>query len=154
MACDPNRVGEFQDSVGLTIEYATALGCKQVNCLAGIQPRSVSSQMAHETLVDNLRFAAPEMEKAGVRLLIEPINTMDIPGFVVNRTHQARSIIGEVGSGNLFLQHDIYHMQIMEGTWRGRSRRTWISSAICRLRTIRAGTSRGRARSTTRTCSR
>ena len=65
--------------------------------------------------MDNLRFAAPEMEKVGVRLLIEPINTMDIPGFVVNRTHQARSIIGEVGSGNLFLQHDIYHMQIMEG---------------------------------------
>ncbi len=115
MACDPNRVSEFQDSVGLTIEYATALGCKQVNCLAGIQPRSVSSRLAHETLVDNLRFAAPEMEKAGVRLLIEPINTMDIPGFVLNRTHQARSIIGEVGSGNLFLQHDIYHMQIMEG---------------------------------------
>ena len=115
IACDPNRVGEFQDSVGLAIEYATALGCKQVNCLAGIQPRSVSGGQAHETLVDNLKFAAPRMEKAGIRLLIEPINTIDIPGFLLNRTHEARSIIGEVGSPNLYLQHDIYHMQIMEG---------------------------------------
>ncbi len=115
MACDPGRVGEFRDSVGTSIEFATALGCPKVNCLAGYQPRSVSTQLAHETLVDNLKFAALEFEKAGVLLLIEPINTIDMPGFFINRTHQARSIIGEVGSQNLRIQHDIYHMQIMEG---------------------------------------
>lgn len=115
IACDPSRVGEFQDGVGQAIEYATVLNCPQVNCLAGIVPRSVAAQTAHDTFVDNLKFAAPVLENAGVRLLIEPINTIDIPGFLLTHTHQARSIISEVASPNLFLQHDIYHMQIMEG---------------------------------------
>ena len=114
-ACHPDRVNEFRDGVGTAIEYATALGCKQVNCLAGIVPRSVSAAKAHETFVENLRFAAPALEEAGIRLVIEPINTIDIPGFFLNRTYQGRSIISEVASPNLFLQHDIYHMQIMEG---------------------------------------
>ncbi len=115
IACDPNRVGEFQDGVGKAIEYALALGCPQVNCLAGIVPRSVSMQRARDTFVDNLRFAAPLLDDAGIRLLIEPINTMDIPGFLLTRTRQGRSVISEVASANLYLQHDIYHMQIMEG---------------------------------------
>ena len=115
IACHPDRVSEFRDGVGTAIEYATALGCKQVNCLAGIVPRSVSAGRAHETFVENLRFAAPALEESGIRLVIEPINTIDIPGFFLNRTHQGRSIISEVASPNLFLQHDIYHMQIMEG---------------------------------------
>ena len=115
IACHPDRVSEFRDGVGTAIEYATALGCKQVNCLAGIVPRSVSEQKAHETFVENLEFAAPALEEAGIRLLIEPINTIDIPGFFLTRTYQGRSIISEVASHNLSLQHDIYHMQIMEG---------------------------------------
>ena len=115
IACHPDRVSEFRDGVGAAIEYATALGCRQVNCLAGIVPRSVSASRAHETFVENLRFAAPALEEAGIRLVIEPINTIDIPGFFLNRTHQGRSIISEVASPNLSLQHDIYHMQIMEG---------------------------------------
>ncbi len=69
----------------------------------------------HETFVGNLRFAADKLEAAGIRLLIEPINTFDIPGFYLNRTAQAIALIDTVGSGNLYLQHDIYHMQRMEG---------------------------------------
>ena len=108
IACDPDRVGEFQDGVGAAIEYATALGCPQVNCLAGIVPRSVSAQAAHDTFVQNLKFAALELESAGIRLLIEPINTIDIPGFLLTRTHQARSIISEVASPNLL--HTTRHL--------------------------------------------
>ena len=115
IACDPSRVAEFRDGVGVAIEYATALGCPQVNCLAGIVPRSVSAQTARDTFIENLKFAAPALEAAGIGLLIEPINTIDIPGFLLNRTHEARSIISEVASPNLRIQHDIYHMQIMEG---------------------------------------
>ncbi len=115
IACDPNRVGEFQDGVGTAIEYARALSCPQVNCLAGIVPRSVVAGKAHDIFVENLRFAAPKLAEAGIRLLVEPINTIDIPGFMLTRTLQARSVISEVASDNLFLQHDIYHMQIMEG---------------------------------------
>ena len=115
IACHPDRVGEFQDGVGEAIEYAKALNCDQLNCLAGIVPRGVSDQQVHDTFVRNLVFAAARLEEAGIRLLIEPINTIDIPGFYLTRTQQGRSIINEVGSSNLFLQYDIYHMQIMEG---------------------------------------
>jgi hydroxypyruvate isomerase len=115
IAVDPSRVGEFQEGVGKAIEYATALGCKQVNCLAGITPKDVSPEQARKTFVDNLKFAAPKLGAANIKLLIEPINTRDIPGFFLSGTKQALALMDEVGSPNLLLQYDIYHMQIMEG---------------------------------------
>jgi len=115
IGCHPKRSGEFQDGVGRAIEYATALGCKQVNCLAGIRPPHVDPIDARETFIKNLQFAAPKFAEAGIKLLIEPINTRDIPGFFLNYSKQAVDIIKAVGSNNLFLQYDIYHMQIMEG---------------------------------------
>lgn len=115
IACHPNRVSEFEDGVTRAIEYATALGCRTVNCLAGKVPEGVSQADAHKTFVNNLRYAAPKLKAAGIRLLIEPINTFDIPGFFLSRTDQALSIIHEVGSDNLALQYDIYHAQRMEG---------------------------------------
>ena len=115
IACLPDRVGEFQDGVGRAIAYATALGCKQVNCLAGVAPDDIAPEVLRETLLSNLRFAGPRLADAGIRLLLEPINTRDIPGFFVRYTAQARSIMEEADSDNLRLQHDIYHMQVMEG---------------------------------------
>jgi hydroxypyruvate isomerase len=115
IGCHPDRVREFRDGVGRAIEYAHALGCAQVNCLAGIAPDNVASDELRRTFVDNLRFAAGELAQAGIVLLIEPINTRDIPGFYLRHTEQALSIIEQVGSDNLRLQYDIYHMQIMEG---------------------------------------
>ncbi|WP_444676929.1 hydroxypyruvate isomerase [Halomonas sp. E19] len=115
IACHPERVEEFRAGVEKAIDYATVLGCKQVNCLAGIQPQGVSLEQARRTLVENLRYAAEKLEAAGILLLAEPINTRDIPGFFLNRTEQALAIFDEVGSPNLKLQYDIYHMQIMEG---------------------------------------
>lgn len=115
IACDPQRVGEFQDGVSRAIEYAKALDCKQLNCLAGIAPANVDAEKIRTTFVDNLRFAASQLEAAGIKLLIEPINTYDIPGFFLCRTAQAIEVIRDVGSSNLFLQYDIYHMQRMEG---------------------------------------
>lgn len=115
IACLPDRVGEFQDGVERGIEYATALGCGQLNCLAGIAPSGVAPEKLHETFVSNLRFAANKLHEAGIRLLIEPINTFDIPRFHLNRTSQAAAILDEVASDNLFIQYDIYHAQRMEG---------------------------------------
>ena len=115
IACHPDRVGEFQDGIGRSIDYARALGCKQLNCLAGIAPAGVDADTVHATFVANLRFAATKLNEAGIRLLVEPINTFDIPGFYLNRTAQAIALIAEVGAPNLYLQHDIYHMQRMEG---------------------------------------
>ena len=115
IACHPDRVGEFQEGVGRAIEYATTLGCDQVNCLAGVAPSGISDETFRETFVSNLRFAAGELEEAGITLLIEAINTRDIPGFFLQTTSQALAIVADVGSDNLKLQYDIYHMQIMEG---------------------------------------
>ncbi|MDN5843594.1 MAG: TIM barrel protein, partial [Alcaligenaceae bacterium] len=86
-----------------------------VNCLAGKVPEGVERTHAHQTFVENLRYAAPRLQDAGIRLVIEPINTFDIPGFFLSRTDQALDIIHEVGSDNLRVQYDIYHAQRMEG---------------------------------------
>ena len=115
IACLPDRVEEFKAGVDQAIQYAQALDCDRVNCLAGILPPTVDTAAARDTFVRNLRYAAPRLEAAGIALLIEPINTRDIPGFFLSGTQQAIDIIDAVGSDNLLLQYDIYHMQIMEG---------------------------------------
>jgi hydroxypyruvate isomerase len=115
IACDPARVQEFREGVDKAITYASTLGVRQLNCLAGIKPAGVSDADARKTLVDNLKYAAPRLKAAGIKLLIEPINFYDIPGFFLNRTQQALDIIADTGSDNVYVQYDIYHMQRMEG---------------------------------------
>ena len=111
----PDRIHEFRQGVDKAITYAKALGCGQVNCLAGVAPKDVDHASLETIFVENLRFAAEKLKQAGIKLLIEPINTRDIPGFFLTNTEQALNIIERVGSDNLYLQYDIYHMQIMEG---------------------------------------
>jgi hydroxypyruvate isomerase len=115
LACHPGRVDAFRASVATGIRYALALGVSQLNGLAGKAPASVSEALVHQTLVSNLRYCAKEFQQAGLNLLLEPINTFDMPGYVVNRTAQALAILDEVGADNAFLQYDIYHAQRMEG---------------------------------------
>jgi hydroxypyruvate isomerase len=115
IACHPDRVAEFRNGVARAIEYATALGVPQLNCLAGKRPNEVAPDVARAAFVDNLRHAAGQLQKAGLRLLIEPINGFDIPGFFLNRTDQALAILDEVGADNAFVQYDVYHAQRMEG---------------------------------------
>jgi hydroxypyruvate isomerase len=113
IACLPDRTAEFESGVDRAIEYATALGCARVNCLAGIKPPSVTAEAARQTFIRHLRYAAPRLEAAGIALLIEAINTRDVPGFFLSGTTQALEIIAAVGSTNLFLQLDMYHMHMM-----------------------------------------
>ena len=114
-ACLPGREQEFRDGVETGIEYARTIGCPRLNCLAGIAPPEASPAALLDTLVENLRFAADRLAGEGLELLIEPINTRDRPGFYLPRTTQAAEIIDAVGSGNLFLQFDVYHVQVMQG---------------------------------------
>jgi hydroxypyruvate isomerase len=114
IACLPERRGEFRDGVGLAIEYASALGCRRVSCLAGIV-NGISVDAAFDTFVDNLRFAAAALAKAGIQLLIEPLNTRDVPGFFLSQSAQALSVIEATKSDNVWLQYDVYHMQVMQG---------------------------------------
>ena len=115
IACLPDRVGEFQEGLGRAIEYATALGCTRLNCLAGVAPAAADRGTLHETFVENLRFAAGELKTRDITLLIEPINSRDVPGFFLRTSTQALEIIQEVGADNLYLQFDVYHAHIMEG---------------------------------------
>jgi hydroxypyruvate isomerase len=111
----PDRVGEFQTGVATAIDYAKALGCTRINCLAGIAPAGVDAATLEDTLVANLQYAAPRLADAGIQLLLEPINLRDIPGFFVSTTTHAERIMDRVGSDNLYLQYDFYHMQVMQG---------------------------------------
>ena len=111
----PDRVDEFRDGVARAISYAKALDCRQLNCLVGVAPRDVDPFEMNEVLVENLRFAADALARERIKLLVEPINTLDIPGFFLNKTEQAVQLIADVRSSNLFIQYDIYHMQVMEG---------------------------------------
>jgi len=111
----PDRVDEFRDGVASAISYAKALDCRQLNCLVGVAPRDVDPFEMNEVLVENLRFAADALARERIKLLVEPINTRDIPGFFLNKTEQAVQLIADVRSSNLFIQYDIYHMQVMEG---------------------------------------
>jgi hydroxypyruvate isomerase len=115
VACHPDRVGEFREGVARAIDYARALGVAQLNCLAGKAPAGIDEATLRRTFVENLRYAAAALDKQGLKLLIEPINTFDIPGFYLNRTEQALALLDEVGSPNLRVQYDIYHAQRMEG---------------------------------------
>ena len=115
LGCLPDRVGEFQDGVGKAVEYARALDCGLLTCLAGIPPEGTDPEAATRTLIENMRFAAPLAAAAGVKLLLEPINTRDIPGYFVSTSAQGIAILDEVRHENAWLQYDIYHMQVMEG---------------------------------------
>lgn len=115
MACDPARAEEFRDGVELAIAYARALGVKQLHCLAGLLPAGLDHARAHASYVASLRHAAARLREHGMKLLIEPINTFDMPGYFLTGSAQAAAIIAECGADNLFMQYDIYHMQRMEG---------------------------------------
>lgn len=115
IACLPDRVQEFRDGVATAIRYAKGLGVNQLNCLAGKTPVGVDPELVRQTLVSNLRYAAKELDAQNLTLLIEPINTYDIPGFYLNRTEQAIGLLDEVAAHNAFIQYDIYHAQRMEG---------------------------------------
>lgn len=113
IACLPDRKGEFRDGVGRAIEYARALGCRQLNCLAGIAPAGVPHSKLIALLTENLAFAAEALDRAGMRLMVEPLNGRDVPGFVLTRSSDVIAAIEATGSRNVFLQYDFYHAHVM-----------------------------------------
>lgn len=115
LACLPGREEEFKAGVAKAIDYATHFGLKQLHCMAGLAPAGVAAAQLREHYVRNVRFAASAAAKAGIHLLIEPINTRDIPGYYLNTSQQAIELMDEINAPNLYLQYDIYHMQIVEG---------------------------------------
>ena len=115
IACLRSRVSEFRDGVGRGIEYARALGVPRLNCLAGLAPPKSNDALLRETFLSNIRFAAGELGRHGMQLLIEPINTRTVPGFWLRNSGQAIALIAEAAVPNIAVQYDLFHMQIMEG---------------------------------------
>lgn len=113
IACQPEHVDEFRQGVDRAIDYASSLGCSQVNCLAGVSPDDSVTDVVEATLLENLNYAGEKLQAAGIRLLIEPINKQDRPGFYLNTTDQALALIERSRTANLWLQCDVYHMHRM-----------------------------------------
>ena len=107
----PGREAEFDRGLERALDYCRAAGCRQVHCLAG----TTDDARAGDTFAANLRRASAAARRQGVRLLIEPLNTRDMPGYFLTRTADARRLLDRVGEDNVLLQYDVYHMQIMEG---------------------------------------
>ncbi|HET7363065.1 MAG TPA: 2-oxo-tetronate isomerase [Burkholderiales bacterium] len=112
IACLPGREREFRDGVERAIEYAAAVGCARVNCIAGLAP---ADREHCGKLVANLRQAARRLGEVGIELVIEPINTRSVPGFILTHSAQAIDVLNAVGEANARLQYDVFHMQVMEG---------------------------------------
>jgi hydroxypyruvate isomerase len=115
IASDPSRVKEFRAGVEQALAYAEALNVEQLNCLAGLGLDGATPELQWTTLVDNVRHAARRLASAGRRLLVEPVNTFDVPGFLVPTTDEALRLIDEAGEPNVLLQFDAYHVRRMEG---------------------------------------
>jgi len=116
IACLPDRVEEFRAGVDQGITYARVLGNRQLNCLAGLKPADLDEQIAWETLVANVQYAADRFAEAGLTLCLEAINSrVDMPGFMLDTAGKVMALIEELDADNVRLQYDVYHMQIMEG---------------------------------------
>lgn len=114
-ACVPGREAEFRTGVHMALRYAQALQCPRIHCMAGLLPQGTTREEARTTYTNNLRWAAAEAAKSGCEVLIEPINSRDMPGFFLNRQDEAHAVVQDVGAPNLKVQMDIYHCQIVEG---------------------------------------
>ena len=115
IACLPGREQEFLQGIELALEYALALGNKRIHVMAGILPNNLGKTEAENCYVDNLRQAALLAQPLGINLLIEPINNIDMPGYLLNHQEQAITFIQKINQPNLRLQFDCYHCQIMQG---------------------------------------
>jgi hydroxypyruvate isomerase len=115
IAADPGRVEEFRTGVGRALEYAAALDCPRLNCLAGLRLDGIAAGDQWDALVENVRYAAGRVADAGRTLLVEPVNDKDIPGFLLTTTSDAVGLLDEVGDPRVRLQFDVYHVQRMEG---------------------------------------
>ncbi|MES2957240.1 MAG: 2-oxo-tetronate isomerase [Pseudomonadota bacterium] len=115
LACLPGREDEFKRAMDKALTYAATLRCPRVHVVAGLAPAGAERASLRATYVANLAWAAAQAAPHGVDILIEPINTRDIPGFFLNRQDHAHEVIADIGAPNLKVQMDLYHCQIVEG---------------------------------------
>ena len=115
LAIDPKGIDKFKSSVDNSLRYCTELSVKVINCTPGPAIDDLERSVQYQTLTENLSYAAPLFEECGTRLLIEPINTFDQPGFFISNSKDGAKVVADVSHRNFGLQYDVYHMQLMEG---------------------------------------
>jgi hydroxypyruvate isomerase len=114
-ACVPGLERRFRDDLERAIEYARAAQCKRLHCMAGVVPPGLDRRAVHATYIENLKFAAQRLGREGMQVLIEPLSAGTVAGCFLTGSAQAAQIIEEAGAANVFLQYDLFHMQMMEG---------------------------------------
>lgn len=115
IAANPERKDEFRTGVEKAIAWARTLQVQRLNCLAGKAVPGWSREQQLETLVENVRYAADALAAEGLSLMVEPINHLDTPGFLINTVAQAAELIRQVDRPNVYIQFDVYHVQREEG---------------------------------------
>ena len=133
LACLPGREAEFASGMEQALAYAAALQCPRIHVMAGVVPTDQTPQTVRTTYVANLRLAARMTATANVALMIEPINTRDMPGYFLNRQADAHALLAEIGEPNVQVQMDLYHCQIMEGDLATRLRQYLPTSRVGHL---------------------
>jgi hydroxypyruvate isomerase len=148
IACLPERRAEFRASVQQAIDYALELGTPRLNCLAGICPPQLNPAAAQACLHENIEYAAQQLSHHNLTLMVEAINTFDIPGFFICHSHQVFDLIDQcalansgnsVNPGNVLMQYDIYHMQRM-----GEAIAATLSSQLAKIGHIQIADAPGR----------
>lgn len=114
-AAVPGAEARFREGLEQAIDYARAIGCPRIHVMAGIVPQGSTLAECEAMFADNLRHAADRLAPRGLTATIEPLNSTDVPGYVLSGSTQARRIIDAVARPNVVLQWDAYHLQIMEG---------------------------------------
>lgn len=122
LAADPTRAGAFRDGVARALEIAVTLDCRRLNCLVGRANPDLGRNLQLATAAESLAYAAEQAQTAGVRILVEPLNPFDAPGFLASTTADALALIDRAGHPNLALQFDVYHCQRAEGNVTDRMR--------------------------------
>jgi hydroxypyruvate isomerase len=115
LACVPGQQDKFRDGVKKALEYAAALECRLVHLMAGIQPSGATDEMASAVYAANVFWAVEIATGSGVKLVLEPINQRDVPGFFLRTQEQGAAMVEAIGRDRLGLQFDIYHCQVAQG---------------------------------------
>ena len=114
-ACLPDRVGAFRDSLDQALDYTVALDCRLVHVMAGVPPADLPYDTALALYAANLAWAGERALAAGVKLVIEPLNPRDAPGYLLRTQEQGAAIVAAIGRDRLGLQFDLYHCQTAQG---------------------------------------
>jgi 2-dehydrotetronate isomerase len=116
IAALPGREEEFRRKFQMSLEYAKTLSCRRIHMMAGAVPNSLDPASCRSCFMENLHWASGRAGASNIDLLLEPLNPKDVPGYLIPNSAAAVAILDELRLGNIFLQYDVYHSQMSEGS--------------------------------------